>query len=58
MSSYDNLDAITGRIKVVSGNPLLPNDYYGGEINVVGNEWRGGEVAVVVELVAVELVVE
>lgn len=44
MSGYDKLDAQIGRIKVVSGNPSTPRDYYGGEYDVASTQWQGGEV--------------
>jgi len=44
MSSYDSIDAATGRIKVVAGNPLLPEDYYGRGVSISNTSWVGGEI--------------
>jgi len=42
--NYDKLDAIAGRIKVVSGNPTTPLEYYGSDALIENDAWRGGEV--------------
>src|SRR3990167_3474408 len=42
--NIDRLDAITGRIKVVTANPTTVIDYYGSDGMIESDEWRGGEV--------------
>lgn len=42
--NLDKLDAQIGRIKIVTGNPLTPVQYYGSDALIENDEWRGGEV--------------
>lgn len=44
MSTYDKLDAITGRLRVTAGNPLTLIDYYGADGMIDIDHWIGGEV--------------
>lgn len=42
-TNFDQLDAVTGRIKLVSALPTAPSDYYGANYDVGQSGWRGGE---------------
>ena len=41
VTHFDQLDAILGRIMLVSSLPTTPSGYYGDRIGY--DEWRGGE---------------
>ena len=43
VTNFDQLDAVTGRIKVTASLPTTPTGYYGADYGILTTEWRGGE---------------
>jgi len=43
MTGFDQLDAATGRFKMVTQLPQTPEAYYG-DYGISSDEWHGGEV--------------